>query len=173
MSWSLGGRPVRSVLVTRLRYLGDIVMSTVLVEVLRRGDPDLRIGFLCEDGFASVLNGHQGINRLHRLRTSRRGRDARARVQGMPSAAEARSTLGTILDLRGETYDLAVDLFFNPRSAWLLKLAGIPLRIGGTKKAVARFILIGSFGKRSPLERPISIGLPRVDWASIFAAWPH
>jgi len=135
VSWSLGGRPIRSVLLTRLRYLGDIVMSTVLVEVLRRGDPDLRIGYLCEDGFASVLNGHQGINRLHRLRTSRLGRDARARVQGMPSAAESRSALGTILDLRGESYDLAVDLFFNPRSAWLLKLAGIPLRIGGTKKS--------------------------------------
>jgi ADP-heptose:LPS heptosyltransferase len=42
--------------------------------------------------------------------------------------------LGTITDLRRARYDLAVDLFFNPRSAWLLKLAGIPRRIGGTRK---------------------------------------
>jgi ADP-heptose:LPS heptosyltransferase len=135
VSWSLGGRPIRSVLLTRLRYLGDIVMSTVLVEVLRRGDPDLRIGYLCEDGHASVLNGHQGIDRLHRLRTTRLGSDAKARAQGMSQTSNSRSTLGTIFDLRGESYDLAVDLFFNPRSAWLLKLAGIPLRIGGTRKS--------------------------------------
>jgi ADP-heptose:LPS heptosyltransferase len=31
-----------------------------------------------------------------------------------------------------------VDLFFNPRSAWLLKLAGVPLRIGGTAKSRGR-----------------------------------
>ena len=138
MSWALGGRPIRSVLLTRLRYLGDIVMSTVLIEALRRGDPDLRIGYLCEDGHAPVLNGHQGIDRLHRLRTTRRGSDAKARSQGAFPAPESRSTLGTIFDLRRESYDLAVDLFFNPRSAWLLKLAGIPLRIGGTRKIRGR-----------------------------------
>ncbi len=39
---------------------------------------------------------------------------------------------GTAVALRRARYDLAVDLFFNPRSAWLLRLAGIPRRIGGT-----------------------------------------
>ncbi|MCK9996057.1 MAG: hypothetical protein KAH56_07235, partial [Candidatus Krumholzibacteria bacterium] len=71
------------------------MMSTVLIEALRRGDPDLRIGYLCEDGHAPVLNGHQGIDRLHRLRTTRRGSDAKARSQGAFPAPESRSTLGT------------------------------------------------------------------------------
>jgi len=108
-------------------------MSTVLVEVLRRGDPDLRIGYLCEDDHASVLVGHPGIDRLHRLRAARVGGDAKVRVGRTVRASGSRSTLGIIRDLR-TSYDLAVDLFFNPRSAWLLKLAGIPLRIGGTRK---------------------------------------
>jgi ADP-heptose:LPS heptosyltransferase len=109
-------------------------MSTVLVEVLRRGDPDLRIGYLCEDDHASVLVGHPGIDRLHRLRVARVGGDAKRRFGRKVRAPGSRSTLETIRDLRGPQYDLAVDLFFNPRSAWLLKLAGIPLRIGGTRK---------------------------------------
>ena len=109
-------------------------MSTVLVEVLRRGDPDLRIGYLCEDDHASVLAGHPGIDRLHSLRVARMGGDAKVRVGRMVRSPASRSTLETIRDLRRASYDLAVDLFFNPRSAWLLKLAGIPLRIGGTRK---------------------------------------
>ena len=134
MSWVLDGRPIRSVLLTRLRYLGDIVMSTVLIEVLRRGDPDLRIGYLCEEDHASVLAGHPGIDRLHSLRVARVGGDAKVRGDRPVRAVGSRTTLGTIRDLRKASYDLAVDLFFNPRSAWLLKLAGIPLRIGGTRK---------------------------------------
>ena len=134
MSWTVDGRPIHSVLVSRLRYLGDIVMSTVLIDVLRRGDPDLRIGYLLEDDHAAVLDGHPGIDHLHRLRTNRVGRDAQARIGRTSGDYGSRSTLGVIRDLRRDPYDLAVDLFFNPRSAWLLKLAGIPLRIGGTRK---------------------------------------
>lgn len=134
MSWTIDGRPIHSVLVTRLRYLGDIVMSTVLIEVLRRGDPDLRIGYLCEDDHAAVLEGHPEIDHLHRLRTNRVGGDARARIGRASGNSGSRSTLEVLRDLRTDPYDLAVDLFFNPRSAWLLKLAGIPLRIGGTRK---------------------------------------
>ena len=134
MSWALDSKPIRSVLLTRLRYLGDIVMSTVLVEVLRQGDPELEIGYLCEDGFADVLAGHPGIDRLHVLGAVRKGADARARVGATQPGESARGTPAMIRDLRSARYDLAVDLFFNPRSAWLLRLAGIPRRIGGTRK---------------------------------------
>ena len=46
--------------------------------------------------------------------------------------------LGTLADLRRQRYDLAIDLFFNPRSAVVLRLAGIPLRIGGTRASRRR-----------------------------------
>ncbi len=138
MSWALNGKPIGSVLLTRLRYLGDIVMSTVLIEALKRGDPDLNVGYLCEEEHASVLEGHPGIDRLHRLRTQRGGKDAKTRAARTVRSEAARSTLQTIGDLRKARYDLAVDLFFNPRSAWLLKLAGIPQRIGGTRKMRGR-----------------------------------
>ena len=137
MSWALNGKPVRSVLLTRLRYLGDVVMSTVLVETLLRGDPDLEIGYLCEDGFAPVLQDLPGLERIHRLGAGRSGRDANARIR-RKSTDESLSTLAMIRNLRKHRYDLAVDMFFNPRSAWLLRLAGIPLRIGGTNKSRGR-----------------------------------
>ncbi|HPF70056.1 MAG TPA: glycosyltransferase family 9 protein [Candidatus Krumholzibacteria bacterium] len=131
MTWTLDGRPLRRVLVTRLRYLGDVVMATVVADALKAGDPDVEVGFLCEAGHAEVLVGHPSLDRIHRLGAARRGADAAARapVTGAPTA---RGTAGTVIDLARTRYDLAVDLFFNPRSAWLLRLAGIPQRIGGT-----------------------------------------
>ena len=133
MSWSLDGKPIKKVLVTRLRYLGDIVMSTVVLEALKAGDPDLQIDYLCESGFGEVLEDHPHLGEVRLLDTHRRGADSMARVRVLGDK-KALGTRDMIRRLRDRKYDLAVDLFFNPRSAWLLRLAGIPQRIGGTRK---------------------------------------
>jgi len=140
MSWSLDGKSIGSALVTRLRYLGDVAMSTVVLRVLRDGDPDLRLGFLCESNHAPVLADHPDLDRRHELSVKRKGADAVARADGLEpgSTGDARGTLGTIAELRRAKYDLAVDLFFNPRSALLLRLAGVPMRIGGARGSRGR-----------------------------------
>ena len=141
MSWTLDGHPLRRVLVTRLRYLGDVVMSTVVVEMLRRGDPDLVIDYLCEAGHAPVLAGHPDLERVHALGAQRRGGDAAARAATTTTnQILAGGTLATAWQLGRRRYDLAVDLFFNPRSAWLLTLAGIRRRIGGTTSRSRRHL---------------------------------
>lgn len=143
MSWSLSGRLLKRVLITRLRYLGDVVMSTVVLTALRRGDPDLQLDYLCEAAYASVLSGDEDLKTVYALGSKRRGSDAAAR-QGVSSDADdlnsqqvlaPQGTFGLMGQLRQNDYDLAVDLFFNPRSAWLLRLAGIRQRIGGTRKS--------------------------------------
>lgn len=134
MTWLVDGRPVRRALVTRLRYLGDVVMSTVVIDALRRGDAALEIGYLCEEAHAPVLAGHSDLARVHALAVRRHGGDARARSvpRGAPEGdLRAQGAAGTVRALRTCRYDLAVDLFFNPRSAWLLALAGIRCRLAG------------------------------------------
>jgi ADP-heptose:LPS heptosyltransferase len=149
MTWELAGRPLRAVLVSRLRYLGDVAMATVVPELLARGDPRLEIGFLCEAHYAAVLANQPRLVRVHGLDVKRRGADARARAAqaglapaagaspgGVPDGAEilpARPALALLRELRGHRYDLAVDLFFNPRSAILLRLAGCRWRIAGAR----------------------------------------
>lgn len=146
MSWLLEGRPIRSLLVSRQRYLGDLVMASVVPQVLRAGDPELRIGMLCEAPFGPVLANQADLDRLHLLVRQRRGSDARARGIGGPNlqppssgangprVSLSQGSWDLIRRLRAARYDVAVDLFFNPWSAWLLWLAGIPRRIGGTPK---------------------------------------
>ncbi len=129
----LEGRRLNSILITRLRYLGDVVMATPLLEVLRRGDPEVRLGFLAEKSHGLVLQGHPNLDELHLLDTRRRGSDAQSRATASISHNSlSLSSLEMLSCLRESQYDLAVDLFFNPRSAWLLRLAGIPRRIAGT-----------------------------------------
>lgn len=155
MSWTLDGRPVRRVLVTRLRYLGDVVMSTVVVDVLKRGDPSLAIDFLCEASHATVLQGHPNLAQVHGLGVARRGADAAARAPASASNRQpARGTPGTIVALRRRRFDLAVDLFFNPRSAWLLRLAGIPSRIGGTLSTSRRRLYTHAAMVPDPADQP-------------------
>jgi len=165
VSWLLDGRPLRRVLVTRLRYLGDIAMATVVLQALRRGDPQLELGFLCEADHAPLLAGHPLLARVHALAVQRRGRDAaqraaQRRAAGAPAAdggagaVQAAGTLGTIAGLRRAGYDLAVDLFFNPRSAWLLRLAGIPARVGGTASRSRRRLYTHVALAPDPAARP-------------------
>lgn len=155
MSWTLDGRPLRRILVTRLRFLGDVVMSTVVVEMLKRGDPTLEVDFLCEANHAAVLAGHPQLATVHALGVTRRGHDAAVRAaSSAANARPGRGTLATIVALRGRRHDLAVDLFFNPRSAWLLRLAGIPARIGGTASSSRRRLYTHHAVSPTPAERP-------------------
>ncbi len=151
MSWLLDDRPLRAILVTRLRYLGDVAMATVVAEALRRGDPQVDLGFLCEEAYAPVLAGQPSLRRVHVLRTRRRSADARARsVRADPRTLAVAPVLpddcepaggahlglphgggGIMRELRTARYDLAVDLLFNPRSALLLRLSGAGARVGG------------------------------------------
>lgn len=131
MSWTLDGEPLRSILVSRLRYLGDIVMSSVVPDALKHGDPSVEIGFLGEIAGAPLLFAQQNLDRVHLLESHRRGGDAAARVTFDP--IRGRRFWPLLLDVRRQHYDLCVDLFFNPRSAWFMRLSGSRFRIGGTR----------------------------------------
>jgi len=145
MSWTLDGNPLRSVLISRLRYLGDIVMSSVVPAALKHGDPKVEIGFLGETAGAPMIFAQPNIDRIHLLESHRRGGDAAARATLDP--IRGRRFWPLVLDVRRQRYDLCVDLFFNPRSAWFMRLSGSRYRIGGTRGSRRRLFT-------HPIEAP-------------------
>jgi ADP-heptose:LPS heptosyltransferase len=113
-----GDREPRSILVTRLRFLGDVILTLPAVGALREAFPGAAIDYLCESPYDQILGE---ITDLRRVLVLRRGEEG---------AGESFSSL--LGKIRGE-YELVVDLFGNPRSAWITGLSGAGLRVGRGK----------------------------------------
>lgn len=104
------------VLVTRLNYLGDVVLSLAMVDALRRAHPEIEIDYLTRDPAASLITPDA---RFARVFVWRDGTGA---------------ALSMVKALRLRRYRAVVDLYSNPRSAWLTWLSGAPVRIGGNRR---------------------------------------
>jgi heptosyltransferase-3 len=50
------------VLIVRLRSLGDCVLTTPAIEILKRARPDVRVDVMVEDRFAAVFHGNPHVN---------------------------------------------------------------------------------------------------------------
>jgi ADP-heptose:LPS heptosyltransferase len=92
-----------SVAVLRLRSLGDCVLTTPALEILKRARPDLRVAVMVEDGLRPIFEGNPDIDTL--LSPS------------LPS-------------LRAVKPDLCLNLHGGTRSAWMTAASGARFRAG-------------------------------------------
>ncbi|MBI1788506.1 MAG: glycosyltransferase family 9 protein [Acidobacteria bacterium] len=104
MSTVLDRLPERArVAVVRLRSLGDCVLTTPALRILKQARPDLRVAVVVEDRFAAIFEGNPDIEKL------------------LPPAARP---------LRSWQPDLCLNLHGGTRSAVLAFASGAPLRAG-------------------------------------------
>jgi len=92
---------IHKILVIKLRAIGDVLLSTVVLNNLRAAFPHARIDFLTETPSREVIEGNSAV-------------DTAIIFDG-----KRESGLGLISGIRRRNYDLVIDLFGNPRSAWL------------------------------------------------------
>ncbi|MBD3178581.1 MAG: hypothetical protein GF417_02725 [Candidatus Latescibacteria bacterium] len=104
------------ILITRLRFLGDIIISTPVIEALKECYPDAEIYYLAQEEYAPVLEGNPFLEGVILLRKGFAG------------------TLRAVRKIRSLRFSAALDLFYNPRSANILFLSGIPVRVGGSRR---------------------------------------
>lgn len=119
----------KKILVSLLGHLGDVVIATSVLPVLKRAFPHAKLGFLIASWSKVVVENHPFVDKLHFLDHSRlnRSKDSfwKKRVRHW------KSFFSSFQELRKEEYDLAIDLYFYyPNSIFLLSLARIPRRIG-------------------------------------------
>lgn len=101
----------RRVLAVRLRSLGDAVLTTPLLRVLRRGGCET--GVVVERPFHAVFEGHPDVDVLFTVP----GRSPAARVR-------------LLSELRRFRADLALDLHGGTTAALLTRFSGAPTRVG-------------------------------------------
>ena len=103
---------VRRILVIKLRAIGDVLLSTIVLKNLRLAFPDAAVDFLTESPSATLLR-----------RTLDRG-------EVVVYDRRAMTGLDLIRRVRSGSYDLVIDLFGNPRTALVTRLSGAPHRVG-------------------------------------------
>jgi predicted lipopolysaccharide heptosyltransferase III len=106
-----------SVLLVRLRLIGDVVFTTPLIRALRERYPDARLTYVVEPSSAPVVARNPHLSDVV-IAPHRRGWRRLA------------DDIGLARTLRARRYDVAIDLHGGPRSAWLTWASGAPVRVG-------------------------------------------
>jgi heptosyltransferase III len=110
---------IRRILMVHQRRLGDIVMATPVIRLIRKTYPESRIAFVCEANYSSVAALIPEIDETITLPD----------LAGLwPVAWWRRRAFG--LARRKEGYDLAVDMRCSRDTAVVTRLSGAAVRVG-------------------------------------------
>ncbi|MCD4812158.1 glycosyltransferase family 9 protein [bacterium] len=113
---------VRSILVVKLRALGDVLTTYPLLRALKEYYPQARLSMMADDSYQDILETNPRIDalRLHpasQLRQAGQGDALRQQWQAIRA-------------IRQEKYDLYIDLYGSLRTALWGYLGKIPYRMG-------------------------------------------
>lgn len=115
-----------SLLIIRMSSLGDVITSLPTLVALRRRFPAARIGWVVEDRFASVLEGHPYIDELFVVPLKTWGRAAKS-PKGLVSSYTALRDLKR--RLRAAQYEVSLDIHGIVKSDVMASFARCPVRI--------------------------------------------
>lgn len=117
-----------SILIVNGAHLGDVLISTSILPLLRAIFPDVQIGFLVGSWSVAALKDNHLVSRVHVVDHYRLNRSNKPLLQ------KIRQYLSTgriaLRELRHHRYDAAINLYAKPNVIPLLWLALIPVRIG-------------------------------------------
>lgn len=106
---------IHRILLSRLRFMGDVILTTPLIRQLKKKFPEAQLSYLTHETFAPLLLHHPLL------------------AEVIPWA-----TRGSVIEqarfyrqLRQRRFDLVVDLFGNPRTALMTWATGAAIRVGG------------------------------------------
>lgn len=110
-------------------HLGDAVIATSAMALVRSTFPEAQIGVLAPSWARPVLDGHPDVSWLHHVDHWKLQRGLGSVVSHIiRHRALMREAVG---EIRDAGYDVAVDLYpFYPNMAPVLRRAGIPVRAG-------------------------------------------
>lgn len=100
----------KKILVIQLRRIGDALMTTPALEVLRNNFPDAKIDFLAEPPTDQVVKNNPFIDEV--------------------IVYDKKHPIKEIFKIRKRKYDIVIDFLSNPRTAMLTKLSGAKIRAG-------------------------------------------
>ncbi|MEI6075397.1 MAG: glycosyltransferase family 9 protein, partial [Verrucomicrobiota bacterium] len=117
---------MKSILVIRLKAIGDVVLTLPAVNAVRQNFPNAKITFLTSKENAALLQGFREVNEVISL-------DRAALRSGNPLKV-VRVFFRMLHQLRKGKFDLVVDLHGYGETAWLARITGAPQRWCGVHR---------------------------------------
>jgi ADP-heptose:LPS heptosyltransferase len=105
------------ILIVRLRSIGDIILLTPTLRLLKAWRPDLRVSVMVEARFRELLQGNPAVEEIL---TPGEGSGARKLL----------ARLAVVRSLRRRRFSLCVNLHGGPTSRFLARWSGVPWRVG-------------------------------------------
>ncbi len=109
----LNKEKIKKILIIKLRGIGDVVLSTIVLDNLRKDFPNAQIDYLVEKPSEPGLLGLKDINRVLLFERN-----------------DFWKKVSLILQIRNIKYDLIFDFFTNPSTALITFLSGAECRVG-------------------------------------------
>ena len=106
---------IHRICLSRMKYIGDVVLTTPVIRALREKFPSAYIAYLGDKQAVSLLEKNPSLDEIIPFDFSGHSVFEQPRV---------------ILTLRKRKFDIFIDLFCNPRTALLARLSGARIRIG-------------------------------------------
>ena len=121
----------RRILVANGAALGDVILATAVLPVLKSAFPNADLGMLVGSGSKPILADHPLLRWVHVVDHWKMDRSDRT---GLAKFVRYRRTRATALqEVRSVGYDIAIDLYyFFPNSILFLWQSGIPVRVAYT-----------------------------------------
>jgi len=113
------------ILLIRLSSLGDVVHTLPAITAIKKARPDCFLGFVVEDRFKDLLEGHPLIDKLH-IAPRKVLKESKIRFVTL--------FIKTILEIFREKYDVAIDLHNMLKSRIYHRASNARRRIGAGKR---------------------------------------
>lgn len=139
-------RMMKSILVVQTAFLGDVILTLPLIQVLKRFLPSSRVHVVTVPSAADLLENHPCVDRT--IVFDKRGKDG-----GTAGLMRLSRTL------RSDRYDMAFLPHRSLRSALLAWLGRIPIRIG-FKNSIAKYLytsVVPSLREVHEIERNLNL----------------
>src|SRR5580765_6928503 len=104
---------MQKILIIKLRYIGDVLLATPAIRVIKAARPDVRVAMMVNRGTEDVLSGNPDLDEIIVLDKGSLTEQSRL-----------------IAGLRRRGFDTVIDLTDGDRSAFLSWVSGASVRIG-------------------------------------------
>lgn len=102
-----------NILIIQLRQLGDVLLTTPVIEPIKRRFPNARISFLTEVNAYEILSGNPYLDEIITIK----------RKSSIPEQIKV------IRDIRKKRFDLVIDFMANPKTAYISFFSGAAFTI--------------------------------------------